>query len=152
MWWLYFVMPSGEVLEVRRERSFGWGYGHIPLLGAVVGTGAGLHVAAYYLEGETKLDAPATVLAVVIPVAVFLVAVFTLYAFLTRTLDRFHFWLLAGTAVPLVVPLVMAANGAEMAWCLVVLSLSPWVSVVGYELHGHRHNASVIEGLRADAR
>jgi hypothetical protein len=34
-----------------------------------------------------------------------------------------------------------------MAWCLVVLSLSPWVTVVGYELRGHRHNADVLAAL-----
>jgi len=39
MWWIYFVMPCGEILERRRDRSFGWGYGHIPLFAAVVATG-----------------------------------------------------------------------------------------------------------------
>ena len=42
--------------------SFGWGYGLIPVIGAVVAIGGGLHVAAYYLEGESVLDASATVL------------------------------------------------------------------------------------------
>ncbi len=149
MWWIYFIVPSGEVLDVRRERSFKWGYGHIPLIGAVVATGGGLHAAAYYLEDHSELSAAATVLTVVVPVAVFLFGVFILYAFLTRTLDPFHLWLLAGTAVLLVVPLVMASAGASMAWCLVALSASPWVSVIGYEARGHRHNAAVIERLRA---
>ena len=39
MWWVYFTVPSGEVLSARRKRSFGWGYGHIPLFGAVVAAG-----------------------------------------------------------------------------------------------------------------
>ena len=50
IWWTYFVIPHGDVLHAHRERSFGWGYGHIPLFGAVVAVGAGLHVAAYQLE------------------------------------------------------------------------------------------------------
>ena len=37
--------------------------------------------------------------------------------------------------------------GVSMAWCLVVLRLSPWVTVVGYELHSHQHNAEVIARL-----
>lgn len=41
----------------------------------------------------------------------------------------------------------MAAAGVAMAWCLVVLSLSPWVTVVGYEVHGFRHDANVIARL-----
>jgi low temperature requirement protein LtrA len=147
MWWVYFVVPSGAILHARRTRAFGWGYGHIPIIGAVVATGGGLHVAAYYLEKHSQLDASATVLCAVIPVAVYVLGLYMLYAVLTRSLDPFHLWLIAGTAVLLVTPIGMAAAGASMAWCLVALSLSPWVTVVGYELHGHRHNARVLERL-----
>jgi len=147
MWWIYFLVPSGRLLHARRERSFGWGYGHIPVIGAVVATGAGLHVAAYFLEEESVLSASATVLCVVVPVATYVLGIFVLYAYLTRSLDPFHLWLLAGTAALLVAPLVLAAAGVAMAWCLLVLALSPWVTVVGYELHGHRHSAEVLAGL-----
>jgi hypothetical protein len=41
----------------------------------------------------------------------------------------------------------MAAAGVSMPWCLIVLSLSPWVTVVGYELRGHRHNEEVLAAL-----
>ena len=34
-----------------------------------------------------------------------------------------------------------------MAWCLIVLMLAPFVTVVGYELLGHAHNAQVLERL-----
>jgi low temperature requirement protein LtrA len=150
MWWIYFIVPSAAVLHVLREkRSFGWGYGHIPLLGAVVGTGAGLHIAAYYLEEESKLGASATVLSVVIPVTVYVLAIFLLYSVLTRSFDGFHVWLIAATAVVLVAPLVLVGAGASMAWCLLVLSLAPWVTVLGYELRGHEHNARVLERLSA---
>ena len=72
-----------------------------------------------------------------------------IYTVLARTLDRFHLVLLACTAVVLAAPLVLAAAGASMAWCLVVLRLAPWVTVVGYELRGHEHNARVLERLTA---
>jgi low temperature requirement protein LtrA len=147
MWWIYFIVPSGPILHAHRDRSFGWGYGHIPVIGAVVATGGGLHVAAYYLEEHTALDAFATVLCVVVPVAAFVFGVFALYAYLTRTLDPFHLWLMAGTVVPLAAPLPLAAGGVSMAWCLIVLCVAPWVTVVGYELHGHRHNAEVLAAL-----
>ena len=147
MWWIYFIVPAGQCLHVHRERSFGWGYGQIPVIGAVVATGAGLHVAAYYIEEESVLSASATVLTVVIPVAVYVLGIYVLYAWLTRTVDRFHLVLLAGTAALLLVPAPMAAAGIDMAWCLLVLSLTPWVTVVGYELRGHEHNARVIASL-----
>ena len=60
MWWIYFVIPSGDLLHAYRSRVFGWGYGHIPLFGAVVAVGAGLHAAAYYLEHHSALSATAT--------------------------------------------------------------------------------------------
>jgi low temperature requirement protein LtrA len=148
MWWIYFIVPSAQVLHVFRDRrSFGWGYGQIPLIGAVVATGAGLHVAAYYLEEESKLGASATVLSVVVPVTVYMLGIFFIYALLTRTFDGFHVVLVAISAVFLAAPLVLAGGGASMAWCLIVLAVAPWVTVVGYELRGHAHNARVLERL-----
>ena len=151
MWWIYFIVPSAQILHVHRERSFGWGYGHIPLIAAVVGMGAGLHIAAYYLEEESELGAAATVLSVVLPVAIYILGIFLIYTVLTRSLDRFHVLLIAVSAVFVVAPLVMAGSGVAMAWCLIVLALAPWVSVIGYELRGHEHNARVLERLTAEA-
>ena len=37
-----------------------------------------------------------------------------------------------------------------MVWCLAVLALAPWVTVVGYETVGHRHNAEVLAGLEEE--
>ena len=52
------------------------------------------------------------------------------------------------SVVFLVVPVLMAAGGVSMPWCLLVLSLTPWVTVVGYEVRGHEHNARVIQSLQ----
>ena len=41
------MLPNGDLLQAHRERSFGWGYGHMPLFAALVAVGSGLHVAAY---------------------------------------------------------------------------------------------------------
>ena len=82
MWWLYFTLPSGEVLHRRRALGFRWGYGHIAVFMAIAATGAGLHVAAYYLEGESKLGAVGVVLATAVPVAVFGLCLGVLYAML----------------------------------------------------------------------
>ena len=35
-----------------------------------------------------------------------------------------------------------------MAWCLLVLSFTPWLTVIGYEWRGHEHNARVIQSLQ----
>lgn len=145
MWWVYFIVPSGKVLHARRERAFRWGYGHIPLYGAIVATGAGLHVAAYYIEGEAHIGAVAVLLTVAVPVAVYLLMVYLLYTAILGEVDPFHAWLLAGTGVVLVLSVLMAAAGVPLTVCLVVLSLAPVVTVVGYEALGHEHQ---LEALR----
>ena len=139
--------PSAEILEARRERAFGWGYGHIPMFGAIVAVGAGLHVAAYYIQRESELGAAATILTVAIPAAIFIAGVYWMYSTLTRSLDPFHVSLLIGTAAVLVASVALAGAGASVAWSLLVLALAPWVTVVGYELRGHRHNAEVLANL-----
>ena len=147
MWWMYFIVPSAEVLHAHRERSFAWGYGHILVFGAVVAVGGGLHVAAYFIDHESELTSVATIVTVAIPTAIFVAEVYWLYSTLTRSLDPFHVALIAGSAAVLVASVALAAGGATMAWCLLVLSLTPWVTVVGYELRGYRHNAEVLAQL-----
>ena len=95
--------------------------------------GAGLHVAAYALEGEAKIGETGTVLSVVIPVAVFALALYALYSVLFHTADRFHLWLLAGTALLLVAAVLLAAAGAGVTVSLLVVALAPVVTVVGFE-------------------
>jgi low temperature requirement protein LtrA len=145
LWWMYFTVPSAEVLHVHRERLFPWGYGHMLIFGSIAATGAGLHVAAYYIGHEAHIDATATVLTVAVPLAVYVLTLFALYTFLVRAVDPFHIALLAGTAALLVLPVMLAALGAPMAVCLVVLMLAPLVPVIGYETLGYRHMAIAVQ-------
>ena len=145
LWWMYFTVPSAEVLHVHRERLFPWGYGHMLIFGSIAATGAGLHVAAYYIGHEAHIGAAATVLTVAVPLAVYVLTLFALYTFLVRAVDPFHIALLAGTAALLVLPVVLATVGAPMAVCLVVLMLAPLVPVIGYETLGYRHMAVAVQ-------
>ncbi len=147
MWWIYFVVPCGELLAGRRHRSFGWGYGHIPLFGAVVAAGAGLHVAAYLVEEKTELGPVATLATTAVPLGLYLLALFVLFAYLTGSFDPFHYLLMALSAVLIGAALLLASADVGFEWCLLVLSLTPWVTVVGYELVGHRHNEQVLAAL-----
>jgi low temperature requirement protein LtrA len=149
MWWVYFMVPSGDLLHAHRERSFAWGYGHMFIFGSIAATGAGLHVAAYYIGDEAHIGATATVLTVAVPVALFLLAVYALFTWLVRTPDPFHLSLLAATAAVSVLAVALAASGLAMAWSLVVLMLAPWVTVVGFETIGHRHLVAALERIDA---
>jgi len=139
MWWVYFVVPTAQLLHAHRERSFSWGYGHIPLFGAIVATGAGLHAAAYFIEDQSKLDSVTTVLTVAVPVGIYILGIFGLYLILVRSFEAFHLVLMAGTVVVLGAAVALAGAGVTMAVCLVVVMLAPVVTVVGFELIGHRH-------------
>ncbi|MET0577119.1 MAG: low temperature requirement protein A, partial [Ilumatobacteraceae bacterium] len=144
MWWMYFVIPSGELLERYRNRSFGWGYGHLPLFAALVATGAGLHVAALYLEHEAHLSQLVVVITTAVPLAVYVISLYVIYSAITREIDAFHVWLVAGTAVVIVAAIAMAGAGAPIGACLLTLTLAPAVTVVGYEFVGHRHRAEML--------
>jgi low temperature requirement protein LtrA len=145
MWWTYFVAPQADLLHAHRERSFFFGYFHIVTFGAIVATGAGLHAAAYYIEHQSKLGSVETVLAVAVPVAAYIVSVYVLYSWLAHTVDSFHLLLLLLTGLVLGVAVWLAAAGVSMANCLLVVTLAPVVTVVGYETLGHRHAARAIE-------
>jgi len=150
LWWTYFTIPSGDVLAKYRNRQYLWGYGHIPIYGAIAAMGGGLHVAAYVVEGHAEVGVTGAILAVAIPVFVFSLALFTLYTFLVRAFDPFHIGLFAGTVLVLVVAVWLAAAGASIGLCLVILTLSPAVVVVGYETVGYRHREAALTKLLSD--
>ena len=148
LWWNYFIIPSGDALAKFRDKSFIWGYGHMFIFGAIAATGAGLHVAAYVIEGESTLGHVGAVLAVAIPVLVFCVGLFALYSFLMGTVDPFHFGLMAGCVAVVLLAVAVTAAGASIGIGLIIVMLAPAVIVVGYETIGHRHEARMMERLR----
>jgi len=152
LWWTYYLTPAGELLHRHRERSFGWGYGHMVVFASLAGVGAGLHVAAYYLDHTSHLGAVGTVVAVAAPVLVFVVADYVLFWVITRWFDAFHVWLVAGAVALLAAAVGAAALGAPMAWSLLLVMLAPAVTVVGYETVGHRHLVAFMEADAVRAR
>jgi low temperature requirement protein LtrA len=146
-WWMYFAVPWAEPLVRHPERVFRFGYGHLAIFAPLAAMGAGVHVAAYWLDREAEIGSTATVLSVVIPFAIFAVAFYVLYSALWRTADPFHLWLLAGTALLLIAAVLLAAAGVGVPACLLVVALAPVVTVVGYEMIGHRHMADAVRRL-----
>ena len=76
MWWVYFLLPSGPILKQHRDRAFVWGYGQMVIVTSIVATGAGLHVAAYFIEHEAAIGPVQTLLATAIPISVFLGSIY----------------------------------------------------------------------------
>ena len=148
MWWIYYMIPAAEVLERHRDRAFVWGYGQMLVVTAIVATGAGLHVAAYFIEHKAVIGPLATVLSVAMPVAVYIGLNYATYYYLVRRYNRFDVWLLAGMLAVVAVSVIAAQSGVDMAKCLVILILAPAVLVVGYEGRGYRYQD---EALSVDA-
>ncbi len=145
MWWMYFIIPSGELLHHHRNRSFGWGYGHLPLFASITATGVGLHVAALHIEHQTHISELAVVMTTAVPVALYVLCLYALYTLVSGEADPFHLWLIAGTAAVIIAAIVVAIANAPIAAGLLVLAFAPAVTVVGYELVGHRHRAEMLD-------
>lgn len=146
LWWIYFLIPSAHILHDKRERSLVWGFAQVILIISIVAIGAGLHVAAYFLEGKAHVSSLTTVAIVAVPVGVFLLTVYLLNYYLTSNCDRFHIWLLSATAIVFSAAFVAANMGASMASCLLILTLAPTVTVVGYEWKGYRRQSEMLAG------
>jgi low temperature requirement protein LtrA len=145
LWWTYFMLPSGEILSRHRDRSFVWGYGHILIFGSIAATGAGLHVAAYVIEGVAHIGVRGAIIAVAIPVLIFSFALFAHYTYLLNEFDRFHISLFAGNVALLALAIVLASAGASIGVCLLLVTAAPALVVVGYETIGHRHESAAME-------
>ncbi|MCU1646184.1 MAG: rane protein [Nocardia sp.] len=150
MWWVYFSVPAGPILRIQRQRAFTFCYLHIGIFMAIVATGAGLHTAAFAIEHKSHLGTFGTVLAVAVPVALYIGAVYLNYVLLVRVWDRLFVLLLTGTAMVIGAASFLAATGTNAAICLLVVTLAPFVTVVGFELVGHRHIGTVIADLMQD--
>jgi low temperature requirement protein LtrA len=148
MWWVYFVVPAADLLQANRERSFGYGYLHIVLFGSIVATGAGLHAAADYIEHRSELGSIGTVLAVAVPVGVYVCTVFGTYLLLVRTWDKFYAVDVLICLLVLAAAVGLVAAGISMAVCLLVVMAAPAAVVASFELFGHRQLAEVMEQVR----
>ncbi|MFN8031538.1 MAG: low temperature requirement protein A [Dermatophilaceae bacterium] len=152
MWWNYFGIDFAGILHARRDRSFAFGYGHIPLFGAIAALGAGLHIVAYYLEAHhdpeeyswVTIGETGAVLAVAIPVLVFVITLFSLWAFLFRSPDKVHPITVTATCLVILASVWMAAAHVPISVALIVLCFAPALVVVAYELYGHRHQARAL--------
>ena len=110
-WWTYFAIPWADVLQLHRERSFTWGYGHIVVFGSLAAIGGGparrrllprarddARADGHRAEhGDPGLDLHRR-------------AVRRSTRAFTRHLDPFHLLLLAGTAAVIVLSVVLAGR------------------------------------------
>jgi low temperature requirement protein LtrA len=78
MWWLYFERPVHDRLGTFGP-AFVWGYGHYVVFASCAAVGAGLAVATEHATGHGALTDRGAALAVAIPVAVYVMALWALH-------------------------------------------------------------------------
>ncbi|MDR6416827.1 low temperature requirement protein A [Pseudarthrobacter sulfonivorans] len=148
MWWIYFMLPAGRALHLRRQRSYLFGYGHIPIFAAIAATGAGLHVAAYYIDHEAHISAAAAVASIAVPVALFKLSLTWLYSLMVGA-DRTIITVAACVLAVLAGAIGLAAAGASVPVCLLVIVLALGVSIVIDERRGSERLRRALEKLEA---
>ncbi|MEU7892771.1 low temperature requirement protein A [Nonomuraea sp. NPDC049152] len=78
LWWIYFGPETHEILTSNRV-ALPWGYGHYVIFASIGAVGAGIEVNVASVTGESVLTRSQAGLAMAVPVAVFLVAVWALH-------------------------------------------------------------------------
>ena len=78
------------------------------------------------------------------PVSLFVGLVYGLYAYVVRRFDPFHVWLLSATVLVMAASVGAGMAGLPMAWCLIILTFAPVVTVIGYETRGYLHQRAAL--------
>jgi low temperature requirement protein LtrA len=148
MWWIYFMLPAGRALYLRRHRSFLFGYGHFPIFAAIAATGAGLHVAAYYIDHEAHISAAVAVASIAVPVALFKGSLTWLYSVMVGP-DRTVITVAGIVLAALAAAVGLAAAGVSVPACLLVIVLALGLSIVIDERRGSERLHHALEKLEA---
>jgi low temperature requirement protein LtrA len=148
LWWIYFAVPMGDGLHAHRRMGFVFGYGHIVLVAAVAAIGAGLHVAAYYLEHKATLSSMGALLTVVIPMLVFWVMLITIYtAVISR--DALHVRETVMVVAILALAVVLAQLHVALTICLVVAACALVPTIITDERLGVSVREQALRDMRS---
>lgn len=79
LWWVYFLEPAAEGLQLRRQWSYFWGYGHYLLFAALAAAGAGLEAAIESVGGHGRLPDAVVGYTIAVPVALVLLLLWVLH-------------------------------------------------------------------------
>ncbi|OJU89064.1 MAG: hypothetical protein BGO13_08760 [Burkholderiales bacterium 66-5] len=140
LWWMYFLLPSGESLHRHRERAFLWGYGHYATFAALAAVGSGLEVVADAVKPGSQSSALQAVSMVAAAQAIYIASIWALHRHATRASHRQRALVLGVLACVGLAPLAVA-QGLPLVWGLLLLSLGPLVFIV-YNERGRVHCAA----------
>ncbi|MEZ5448458.1 MAG: hypothetical protein R3E89_05425 [Thiolinea sp.] len=71
------------------------------------------------------------------PTGVFILTTYILAPLIKMApLSGFYLKVLSATLLPLVGAVILAASGAGLSWALILIMLSPWLTVIAFEVVG----------------
>ncbi len=139
MWWVYFASSSEDLLT-SMWRAFTWGYGHYFVFGSAAAVGAGIAVSVDYATDHAEISQLTANLSVTVPVAMFLVGVWTLhYRYRATSIIQQLYTLVFAVAILLTSWLAMAilATGLLMA------------ALVGIKIIVHARQRAALDAVAA---
>ncbi|MER5321571.1 low temperature requirement protein A [Streptosporangium roseum] len=145
LWWLYFLVPTGEGLSDRRHRSYLWGYSHYGIFAALAALGAGLEVAVEQSGHDVAASPLALGYAVAIPVGLYLALLWAVHALVVTEPVIFPTAVLGCVTVILSLPLatpwigMAAVVAAITAVCVLLVAFTIWTAAVGVRAGARRH-------------
>ncbi|SMH50447.1 Low temperature requirement protein LtrA [Rathayibacter oskolensis] len=80
LWWIYYVHPSGELLERRRNLSYLWGYVHFGVFAALAALGSGLEASVAATSGHLEASNSVIGATVAVPVAAYLLLLWAVHS------------------------------------------------------------------------
>ena len=158
MWWLYFDMPSDEMVVSVREAfaeritgAFAWGYGHYFVFSSIAALGTGLELAAASTHGgQGSVPQSEAGLAIAIPVVVF----FVVTAVLQAKLDGIERWRVAAVSITAVVVLGLgwaAAGRTNIGVAALLMGFAVAALVAVDEWHHPTHDDRHTERTKAES-
>ena len=162
LWWMYFLLPSGEALHHHRERSFVWGYGHFFLIATVAAMGSGLEVVADVLKsgmatpgaaiasveasvhGAKEAHGVSALYAISLLACiqcVFMLSLWAIHAYATRARAAQGWLALVSVACVGLAPLAVW-RGLPASWALMLLCVGPAIAIV-YDEYGRRRRGEL---------
>lgn len=126
LWWIYFSEPTGERLERSRHRSFFWAYGHYIVFVALGLVGSGLDIAVDTVVEPVEATPILGAGMLAWPVAVFLLANWTIHVILHTPLAAPH-WVTWSASIlialsPLSAPFA-SVIGAEVIVAVILVAV-----------------------------
>ena len=143
MWWIYFDLPTENVVGGARARfvdnprgAFVWGYSHLVVFASAAAVGAGLAAAVDHAAEHSDLSDTQVAFTVTVPVSVYLLSVWVLHV---RHKDP---GFLRYGAVPVTVAVILASSATTESVLLTGCALAVLVSasVAGRDRRARRTN------------